>query len=140
MSGTVEVIFQATDPFWYSDTLQSVSRILTSQPETFIITNNGEMGTPPIFTYTAGADQMRIKLRNASDGNKEWAYQENLALNDILEVDTKEGTVEKNGTTSIEDFSGAWWDLVPGSNEIRVGVTGILGTSTLQIQYRERYL
>ena len=77
MSGEVEVIFQATDPFWYSDTLSSITRILTSQPETFTITNGGEIETPAIFTYTAGAVQMRVKMRNASDGNKEWAYQEN---------------------------------------------------------------
>lgn len=141
MSGTVEVIFQAIDPFWYSDTLKTITKVLTSQPETFIITNGGEIETPPIFVYTAGATQLRIRMRNTQDNNQEWAYQENLALNDILEVDTEQGTVEKNGTTDIQDFSGAWWDLVPGSNEIRVGVTGILGTtSTLVIKFRERYL
>ena len=141
MAGEVEVIFQATDPFWYSDTLSSVTTVLTSQPQNIIITNGGEIETPPIFAYTAGADQMRLKARNTNDNNQEWDYQATLELNNILIVNTETGAVTLDGTTHIEKFTGAWWDLVPGSNEIRIGETVILLTpSTLQIKWREIYI
>ena len=141
MAGEVEVAFQATDPFWYSDTLSSVTRILTSQPETFTITNNGEAETPPIITYTAGAGQMRVRVRNANDANRELDYQATLELNNVLIMNAESGVVTLDGTTHIEKLTGAWWSLVVGANVIRVGITGALGAaSTLQIQYRERYL
>ncbi len=141
VAGEVEVIFQATDPFWYSDTLRSVTTVLASQPQLISIANNGEIETPVKITYTAGAAQMRVRLRNANDGNRELDYQATLGLNDVVILDVEEGTCELNGTTHIEKLIGAWWNLQPGSNTIRVGITGNLGTaSTIQIQYRERYL
>ncbi len=141
MAGEVEVIFQAIDPFWYSDILSSVTTVLTSQPQNITITNNGQAETPPIITYTAGADQMRVRLRNNSDGNRELDYQATLELNNVLIMNAESGAVTLDGTTHIEKLTGAWWNLVVGANVIRVGITGALGAaSTLVIQYRERYL
>ncbi len=141
MAGEVEVLFQAIDPFWYSDTLSSVITTLTSQPQFITITNNGEMETVPLITYTAGAAQMRVRLRNNSDGNRELDYQATLGLNDVVILNAANGTVTLNGTTHIEKLTGAWWNLVVGANVIRVGITGAIGAaSTLQIQWRERYL
>lgn len=140
-SGEVEVIFQATDPFWYSDTLESVTTVLASQPQLISVVNDGEIETIPVITYTAGGNQMRVRIRNNSDGNRELDYQATLGLNDVLILDVAEGTCELNGTTHIEKLTGAWWNLQLGSNAIRVGITGNLGVaSTIQIQYRERYL
>lgn len=84
---------------------------------------------------------MRARLRNANDANRELDYQATLGLNDVVILNAENGTVTLNGTTHIEKLTGAWWSLVSGVNTIRVGITGALGAaSTLQIQWRERYL
>ena len=140
MSGTVEVIFQATDPFWYSDTLYVDNQTILVSPYTFTLTYDGLIETPPLIIYTSGGAQIRLRMLNAGDGSREWIYTENLNLNDKLEVDIAEGTVKRNGTSRMHKWRGTWWNLMPGSNQIRVGITGAVGSSALQIDYRKRWL
>lgn len=136
----INIDFLISDPFRYykDETTDTKNPVISGTPYT--VTNNGDVEVEPIITYVAGGAQTKIKIENANDGNKYFEYTTSIALNDSIVFDFQEGTVEKNGTSDINNFSGAFYKLASGANSITITVTGVLGTSTLEHKFRQKYL
>lgn len=106
--------------------------------ETDIIDNLGSEVTDPIFMISGPADN--VVVRNNTTG-EEFTISQALVEGDELVVDVKNRTVVFNGVTNwYQYFTGDFWSLVPGENEIRFFVDGfVLDQTNLSITYRDAY-
>ncbi len=139
-SGNISLSFRCEIPFWWSSSQTQSSQNVTASGQTKNWTNNGKEPTYPVVRFTAGGDLTSVKLKNQSDGNKEIVYVGAMANTDYIDVNMSDGTCKLNGTDDIADFSGAWWKLVNGVNTIEATLVGVVGTSSIRLTYRERYL
>jgi len=141
LAADVEALFSVTDPFWYSDTLTTISQTILANQVSFSIINNGLIDVNPIITYYPGDDQMRLRIQNDNDnGGKRMTYQGRIQSGDEIEFDCEGGTVKKNGANHIWHLTGAWLNLVNGNNRIRLWITGTVASSRIQIAFRERWI
>lgn len=135
----ISILFKVTDPFWYATTPTSRAWSITAATLSRIVENLGSVEMSPVITYRAGGAQTQLKVRN-NQNSEEFTYSGTLALNDELEVDCKEGTVKKNGTDDIVNYVGPFLRLLSGNNSIRTVITGTVGTSRIQFDFRPRWL
>lgn len=139
----INIEFQCADPFRYAKnpvTTDTKNPVVSGTPYALTNDNDGDIEVSPIISYTAGGTQTNIKIENAGDAAKYFEYAGGLVNTDILEVDCLEGTVEKNGSDDIANFTGSFFNLVSGVNTINITVTGTLGTSVCVITFRKKYL
>lgn len=134
---TITLAFLATDPFLYSDTVTTVETTITTSPQTISVTNSGGVDVPPIITVTPSAANPSMTIVNDTDDDMTLSYTDASFLpGNVLVIDNEEGTVERDGTSTLNNYAGDWLRLVPGANSIIY--TGALGTVTFV--YTERWL
>lgn len=139
-AGRIELGFRATNPFWHSTSQDDSTQDVTATGQTKVYANSGKASVYPVITWTAKGAQTVVKIKNQTDGNKEFTYTGSLGIDDVLEVDCADGTVKVNGTSQIGNFSGPFWKLLSGNNTIEFTITGVVNTSTCQVVSRPRWL
>ena len=139
-SGNISLSFRVEEPFWWSSSEIQSSQNVTASGQTKNWTVIGKESTYPVARYTAGGNQTIVKLKNQSAGNREVTYTAALANTDYIDIDMSAGTLTKNGTDSITNMTGAFWELRTGVNTIEITITGTAGTSSLRLTYRNRWI
>ncbi len=139
-AGKIGLFFRCENPFWLSTSETQSSQNVTASGQTKNWTVSGKESTYPVVRYTAGGNQTVVKLKNQSAGNREITYTASLANTDHIDINMIEGTCKKNGSDDIVSMTGAFWELRTGVNTIEVTITGIAGTSSLRLTYRDRWL
>ncbi len=126
-SGRIEMV--AADPFWYDgggEKTQAHHGVAAS-PETFAATNNGGATTPPRMEIKAvGADKTgTFKLTNTTMGIY-IQYVGTILNGSSLVFDSSAYTVSNGGVNGLKDYTGSFWDLLTGANNIEYsGPTGV---------------
>jgi len=134
-----EIMFECLclDPFIYEATETQVQENITGSPQAINVTNSGNVEVFPEITIVPSADNFDLTLKNTSDDNRLFRYQDTFFENgDTLVVDCKIGTVQRNSVNTIHNFTGSFLRLLPGANSLEY--TGANGTIT--IKFRNRYI
>lgn len=127
------------DPFWYADSLTTESTwTVTSSPDTKVVANTGNVECLPIIEITASESLSGgVTLENQTDGNVSFSYVDpSFSTGKKLTVDCVAGTVDLDGTNTIQYFSGQFLRLVAGNNTLEY--TG--GDCAIVIKHRDRWL
>jgi hypothetical protein len=160
--------WRATDPHFYSLTQQSVTQQIPngSFTETMTVTPGGTTDTPPIFTVTGPATNVRIGISSQVPANDGTRYDNrqttvngtttayaviavdiNLATGDTLVIDrvaktmvyTPFGGAPANAYGNLR-YDNRWWSLLPGTNVITFSVGGAAGTGAkLQVTWNDAW-
>lgn len=108
--------FKADDPFFYNDADQSAEITVAEPPAALTVSNISNIDTPPVITVTATGAIPYIKITNAANGRM-CVYQDpQLIAGQALVIDTAAATVRRNGTNTINAFSGTFPQLETGEN------------------------
>ena len=126
-----------SDPFWYSPTESSdAENILPAAPRTWDINVpapvNWEL-SPRIEILTVSDMSAGFTLTNNNNGQSFQYVDPDFnggGGGDTLEIDCGAGTVEMNGTNSIDHFTGTFLRMEPGINSITLSAGGPLTTVT----------
>jgi len=117
--GEIEIELIVLDPFWYYKNLSSKGENCPTPPTQFVVLNGGSCAVYPIIKIIANASNPDMTVKNITDGDVLFSYQDNgFTIGKELVVDCKEGTVELDGTNTIRYFNGQFVRLLPGNNTI----------------------
>jgi hypothetical protein len=106
-SKPANVSFVAEFPLWQRDTESTETAVLTDGDSITVDNSDSDVLAYPVITLTAdqGADVPSVFLRNIGDGGMALEYNDpNFLQGDVLEIDSYNGTVKRNGNSSIEYF------------------------------------
>lgn len=108
-----------------------------ASPEENGITVSGDQPTRPVITFTAdGGDVTSLTFENQTSGQS-FSFTGTISDGDDLVVDCENFTVENDGTSEIENFTGEFLELLPGTNYLNfTGTTSIL----IYVDYYPKYL
>lgn len=114
---------------------------------TSIVTNAGSVATSPrMFVYGAASNPI---IRNDTVGKKlDFSARGGLTIptGQFLDIDVANRTVFMNSDpaqsyySKINWTSSAWWDLVPGQNNIAYGGSAIDGNAQLVLNYTKHWV
>lgn len=105
------------DPFYYADALTTSANIIVASPTIFVVTTTSLFDILPVFEIINSVNNVTFNLENATDVGNYFNYTDAAFLaGNTLVVDSKAGTVKKDGINSIQYFSGNWLRLLPGAN------------------------
>lgn len=143
ISGAFNKTFQAAlvaaDPRIYSAALREV-RISAANTDVQVA-NLGTAGSSP--TITLQGPVTNPTLRNMSTGGV-ITLNVTLGAGDFLVVDLANRTVLLNNATSVYaavDFLATqWWEIAPGSNNIRWTGTGTTGATNALVRWRDAWI
>lgn len=132
----------ADDPFWISETLKAETYWAT---QTFTLTNSGNAPTFPKFTVTApagdGTTLTTVSIaNNTASKTFTWTGDSQLAglsAGQTLVVDMEAQTIAENGTNSMRRFSGNFFNLASGDNEITITSTN--SNASVLSEWRDRW-
>jgi phage-related protein len=105
------------------------------------VTNNGDLEAYPVFTITGPGNN--IALNNLTTSKTISFSDLTLSVGETLTIDTKAGTIVKNGyieAYSSLDWGCSLWPLVPGENKISIEMSGGTENSSVVISYKERFI
>jgi predicted phage tail component-like protein len=128
--------FKATDPFIYSVEEKSPNFTTVSGQE-FTLLNDGTEEIPPIITIKTPVTLPQgatITINGVSI-----MYKGEITENDVIEMDTKNITVTKNGVNSMRYWDGDFPTLLPGINTIVETDSSALGAN-VTFTFQERWL
>ncbi len=135
VKGEVTFTLLALDPFIYCaiDKFATIQIIATDYQ--FTVVNPGNIDTPLTLTITADELCDQVVLINNTD-NRVMNYMDaQFQASRVLKVSTANGTVTLDGNNSINNFSGTFLRLIPGSNVF----TYQGGACTIRIDYLARW-
>jgi len=128
------------------DCFTPYARDLNQQVETYTGTNDlniteineGNADTAPLFilSFTSASSVTQVNFKNVTT-DEEIQYDGTINTSDILVFNALEKTVELNG--SAVDFSGFFWNLKSGVNNITLDVDGTFDI-LLTVKYYFNYL
>lgn len=148
----------APDPRFYSQTLQTSNTsettsqgglsIPTAIPASFsdtggsgpvIVNNGGTVASPPTLTITGPGTNFTIQ--NITTG-KTMKLNTTLSSGETVVFDVVDRTVTKGSNQNLYgSFSGSWWELEPGDNEINFQASsGSDSDTNLKIEFRDAYI
>lgn len=133
ISGTAGLDFPLDFPldFGASDTLGRLT-----------VTNEGNMDSPPVFVITGPVTNPIID--NDSTGESIYTQSCGLTSSDSLTIDVANKTVVLNGTNRpdlIDASLTTWFNLQPGTNQLRLRGTGMsTGSTLLAVTFRSARL
>ena len=134
---TFSIALLATDPFLYALTETEVTHTTIATNESISITNSGAEVYPVITIVPVDAKNTSFSLKNASDKNRTFGYNDaQLIVGESLVISSIDGTVLRSGENTINNMGGTFLKLVPGANVITY--TGAIG-SAISIKYVERW-
>lgn len=136
----ITVDFLVEFPYWQDSEYQTHEETLSGD-SSFIVDTTGTVDiVAPIIEITATdtGGLPGVTMRNLTDGANEWTYSDNnFQLGDILVIDSVEGTVKLNNTSTVEKLNPAvWLRLQRGENTIEYEGAAC----TLVVKWRGRYL
>jgi len=113
--GEISIAMLAEDPFWYTIEESQKVKAITGSPTEFPHTIGGIMETLPIITIENNADNPLFTLQNITDNNRSFQIQDAGASNGtVIVINCREGTVIRDTTNIIADFSGLFLRLLGG--------------------------
>lgn len=134
--GTITLTFTCTDPFVYSDSV-TAQNVTISSPKSFTVTNTGNVDVPITLTITSAGANASMSLVNTTDNNRTFGYQDTgFTAGKIMIADGINGTVVRDGSSTINAMGGTFINLLPGDNVLTY--TG--AACTIAIAYTERWL
>lgn len=134
---TVKLTFYCPDPFFYADTATTQEVTITESPQTFTVTNGGNIDTPPVITIEPTKTNSVLSLVNTTDNSRTFSYSDaSFGDGDSLVINSTDGTVKRDGTNVLNNVGGTFLQLLAGDNSITY--TGPLGTITFN--YTQRWL
>lgn len=137
VKATVKLMFYCPDPFFYAASASSKVVAITESPQTFTVSNGGNLDTPPIITIEPSATNSVLSLVNTTDNSRTFSYSDaSFGDGDALTIDSKDGTIDRDGVNVLNNVGGTFLTLLAGDNEITY--TGPLGTITFD--YTRRWL
>lgn len=108
------------DPYQYYTSLNTDTKVISSSPTSWNITNSAAYPVYPIITLTNAENNTDFIIENTTDSVRSCQYVDIACLNTLVTViDNKEGTVVMNGANGIVNFSGSFLRLLPGVNAIK---------------------
>lgn len=111
-----------------------------SQGGAVAVTNRGAFSTRPSFTITGPVS--RPQVVNTTQGLS-LSLALDLSAGDWLDISTDDRTVILNGTASryaaLESGS-AWWDLPPGTSEVRFRAADYRPEASLTVRWRDAWI
>ncbi len=140
----ISLEFQLQDGPWYG-TAHDDTTPLDSSPKTITLTNGGNVRvTNPILTIKAGSAPITALTVEVS-GVSKWTYSGTIAEGKSVVIDCGSRSVENDGTGDYEHFAldatghlvADWLQLQPGSNSIKVTLTGGATDSTFRVQFSD---
>ena len=129
--------FKCNDPFFYSSTAEVFTVAIATSPQTFTVTNIGNVDVPPVIEISASDAVPSVQLTN--DTNERMClYQDPQFIADtVLEINNAAATVERDGTNTLNAFSGTFHSLESGANVFEYeGVAAV----SIEITYTPRWL
>lgn len=152
------VVFRAYDPYWRDSSDISTTWTVATTPSFFpllplrltasqiavdtTVTNAGDVEAWPVWTLKGPGGV--IILRNLTTGDYLGFGSTTLGYGESISIDTRPGhksATKQDGTNLFSDLYGtALWSLSPGANAIRLEMSAVDATSSLQLNYRQRYL
>src|SRR5205085_393837 len=131
------------DGLGYSRDYASVSQSLTTSPATLTATNAGTYKAKPVITliFDAASSVTVVdiqRLDSTGTVQEEIQYSGTVAANDVLVFDAEQGSVTKNGTAVL--YSGTFPFVEPGSNNVKVTITGTSFTAYATVKQKDTYL
>ncbi len=143
--GIVEIFidFQVVKPFRnYKDETTDTEAGITASPHAYTVSNGGDEAVYPVWTFTGGASTVitSTKIANAEDGAKYFTYTGSIGNADAVVIDCAEGTVKRNGTSNINNFTGTFLKLASGTNNLTITLVGTVGTCSCVAVFRKKYL
>ena len=132
--------FSCDFPFWEDISLTTVSKTVAGN-DTIDVNNSGlEYFVYPIIEIDAdqAVNVPSVKMYNVNDGGMWFNYNDALFLaGNVLIIDSKLGTVLKNGSDAITNFAPpVFLRLQPGNNKLYYEGAA----ATIKVSYRKVYL
>lgn len=125
------------DPYFHYVQLLRSTNSISSTPQSFNMTVNGNAFSRPIFTVTNNGSNITSLVIENLTTNTSWTYTGTLATSSVLVVDTNDISVKNDGS---DDYANAAGDLdmilVPGVNKINV--TGLVN-GTVSVDWFDRW-
>lgn len=155
----VDLVFQASDPYWY-DAVATIQAFTSGAPavfftnpflplnlsssgilSSFTIANNGDVECWPVWTITGPGSA--VVLSNTTTGET-LSSAITLAAGQVLTIDTRPGSKTVTREDGSNQFStitatSSLWALQPGANSITLSLSGATSASVLQLSYKQRY-
>ena len=159
-SGEATIEFVATDPRIYdaipTQLTQSVAVVSSGRTYnrvypmtygaalggsgTFQVTNTGTFPTRPTVHITGPVDNPRFE---ATDQSKKIELAITLAATDYIDIDFMARSVVLNGTASRRSLmtpDSAWFEILPGVNNLRYSANTTQTGSTMTLAYRSAWI
>ncbi len=117
--GRITARFRADNiPFWQSDYTDQQTFNTVESGDTVTLNNSGTINTPfrAYILNWSGSTASNISLTHTNSLN--WLYSGTLANSEVLVVDSRSFTVTKESIPDLGNFSGNFFDVIPGSNII----------------------
>jgi phage-related protein len=134
----VSIQFICEDPFWYSPEISEDTESISETPHEWNVSNGGDIEVYPIITITNSGSYASLSLKNKTDGNSLFTYDDsNLESGASVVIDCNEGTVYLSTTNTIRYLSGSFLRLLKGINTLEL--TG-LDNASVKIEFYWRYL
>lgn len=154
----IVLVLRASDPFWYDAADQSAAFSLAAQTGSFF----------PIFPVSLGASTVFGESAIENDADETWprfviqgpgedpiitntttgrrlALTRHLSASEALTVDTRPGIKSIVDQTGVSQFpslasGSALWQLIPGTNQIRIELPSATEDSSVVMFWRRRWL
>lgn len=145
-AGEIDILFRITDPFWYSTTMSSNSQNGVTSGNLTPFSNNGQIEVSPDIhvRIPVGSSITAITVGNLSDGNRNFTYTRALGVGKGFRVRGSVGTVHywsgAGYADDIASFTGTFYRLQPGSNQIVLAITPPGATVNITHYWREKWL
>jgi len=138
----VSIQFHVADTFRYSKTMTSETFNITSSEQNIQLTNSGDIFANAIITLLGGVGSSVSKIRiiNRDDGNKYFEYESLIENGDEIIINSEDGTVNKNGSNDISNFSGLFPIITKGTDDLVAYITGSVGLFSIKFEYRQRWI
>jgi len=137
VSAVFTLEFFADDPFWYDINIDTDTQsAIASSPHTYSLTNSGKSPTPPtIEIKAAGGDATDVKVTNTTT-SLFVRFAGTITNGQTLIIDHEDRTVDNSGANGMNDFTGSFWELVTGVNNLEyTGPTGV----DVTVSWTKRY-
>lgn len=108
--------FKCNDPFFYSDTPIAAGFTVTESPQVFTVDNISNVDSPAVITVTAAEAVPSVQLTNTTNGRMSYYADPQLTSGAAVVFDTANATVKRDGSNTINAFSGTFIELEPGDN------------------------
>jgi len=105
----------ADEGVWISETLDSSDYTTNTTPT---VSNGGNTSTPIKLTITAPSGGLTQFISTNSTTNKILTWDGNLLVGDILIIDMGTMEITEAGLSTLDGFSGVFWEINSGNNTL----------------------